>query len=214
MKKNFFVVDYEFTFYKKPIGRPNDFFSEIIEIGAVTLDSESLELSKGFQDFVYPKFFPKQAKDAYEFCMIKESDIEKAISFNEMIDEMLTEYIPGKTWFVTWGDADYNVVNEGCIRHEIENPVLKSDCLDLAHAYKLMNGDDYTTSLHNASIEMDVEGDGLWHTAYDDAKNTALILKEMMLDGWTIQEYEEEKEEEQQEKEERHRIREEKRLHH
>mgnify|MGYP003415235282 CR=1 FL=1 len=30
---DYLVVDFEFTFYKKPIGRPRTFFSEIIEIG-------------------------------------------------------------------------------------------------------------------------------------------------------------------------------------
>ena len=33
----FIVVDFEFTYYNKPVGRPNGFFPEIIEIGAVKI---------------------------------------------------------------------------------------------------------------------------------------------------------------------------------
>ena len=33
--KDFLLVDFEFTTYTKPVGRPRGFFSEIIEIGAV-----------------------------------------------------------------------------------------------------------------------------------------------------------------------------------
>ena len=40
---DYLVVDFEFTFYKKPIGRPRTFFSEIIEIGAVKFIGDSLK---------------------------------------------------------------------------------------------------------------------------------------------------------------------------
>ena len=40
--KKFLVVDFEFTTYERPVGRPRGFFSEIIEIGAVKLDGEPL----------------------------------------------------------------------------------------------------------------------------------------------------------------------------
>ena len=40
--KKFLVVDFEFTTYERPVGRPRGFFSEIIEIGAVKLAGEPL----------------------------------------------------------------------------------------------------------------------------------------------------------------------------
>ena len=38
---NFFVIDFEFTFYKRPVGRPRGFFNEIIEAGAVLLEQKA-----------------------------------------------------------------------------------------------------------------------------------------------------------------------------
>ena len=40
--KKFLVVDFEFTTYDRPVGRPSNYFSEIIEIGAVLLNGDTL----------------------------------------------------------------------------------------------------------------------------------------------------------------------------
>ena len=78
---NYLVVDFEFTFYKRPVGRPRAFFAEIIEIGAVKLDENLNECGK-LQNFVKPHFFPKHAKDAMDFCMITDADMKKAITMH------------------------------------------------------------------------------------------------------------------------------------
>ena len=49
---DYLVVDFEFTFYKKSVGRPRTFFSEIIEIGAVIMKNGK-EVDR-FQTFVDP----------------------------------------------------------------------------------------------------------------------------------------------------------------
>ena len=76
--RDYLVVDFEFTTYTKPVGRPRGFFSEIIEIGAVLLKGEALEQAAKIQDFVKPHFYPKQAKDSMDFCMITEKEIGRA----------------------------------------------------------------------------------------------------------------------------------------
>ena len=58
MRGDFLVIDLEFTLYTKPTGRPRAFFSEIIEIGAVRIDSGTREVTGSIQDFVKPQFFP------------------------------------------------------------------------------------------------------------------------------------------------------------
>ena len=79
--KKFLVVDFEFTTYERPVGRPRGFFSEIIEIGAVKLDGEPLTDCGRIQSFVKPHFYPKQAKDSMDFCMITAKDMQQAIEF-------------------------------------------------------------------------------------------------------------------------------------
>ena len=185
---NYLVVDFEFTFYKRPVGRPRAFFAEIIEIGAVKLDENLNECGK-LQNFVKPHFFPKHAKDAMDFCMITDADMKKAITFPAMLEKMSAMYEAGNTLFVAWGDSDYKVLDEGCSRHKLENPVLQADYLDLAEAYKLWHGEENTPGLKTAITEMEVTADGLAHTAFDDAYNTGKVLAKMLEKGWTYEAY-------------------------
>ena len=75
------------------------------------------------------------------------------------------------------------------MRYKIENSIKFEDYLDLAEAYKLMKGDNYTTGLKAATEEQNVDTAGLWHTAFDDANNTGKLLKKLVEDGWTPESY-------------------------
>lgn len=158
--KDFLLVDFEFTTYTKPVGRPRGFFSEIIEIGAVRLKGEDFAEAGKIQNFVKPHFYPKQAKDSMDFCMITEKDMKKAIEYPEMVAKLAEIYEAGQTYFVAWGTEDYKVLNTGCERHKIENPVQYEDYLDLAEAYKLWKGDELTTGLKRATEEQEVDTAG------------------------------------------------------
>lgn len=186
---DFFVADFEFTQYTKAVGRPRGFFSEIIEIGAVKIDGSTKETVGHIQNFVKPHFYPNHAKEGMAFCMITEQDMKTAIEFSEMLEKIRSYYVPHKTYFVAWGNADYHVVEEGCKRHNLPNPVLAEDYLDLAAAYKRMNGDTLTTGLRKAAGEQNIETGGLWHTAYDDAANAGKLLVKMLADNWKPEDY-------------------------
>lgn len=185
---NFLIVDFEFTMYRKRVGRPNGFFPEIIEIGAVKYDAAGNELAR-CQNFVKPHFYPKQAKEGMQFCMITEKDMKSAIEFPEMLKGLADMYEAGNTLFVTWGEEDYKVLNQGCNRHKLENPIMIADCLDLALAYRLYKGDDLTTGLKKATEELEVGGEGLWHTAFDDAVNTGRVLFKLIEKGWNVDDF-------------------------
>ena len=189
MDRDFFVVDFEFTQYTKPVGKPRAFFPEIIEIGAVRIDGVTYETTGHIQDFVKPHFFPKQAAESMEFSMITASDMENAIDFRDMLAQLDSLYTPGKTYFVSWGDADYSVIGQNCERHMLQNPILPEDYLDLAAAYKKWKGDKNTTGLRKAAEELSVDADGYWHTAYDDAVNTGKVLLKLIAGGWTPEQY-------------------------
>ena len=189
MEKDFFVVDFEFTQYTKPIGKPRAFFSEIIEIGAVRIDGETYEITGYIEDFVKPHFFPKHATESMEFCMITASDMENAIDFSDMIKQIESLYTPGKTYFVAWGDADYKVIKQSCERHMLPNPISQEDCLDLAKACKMIRGERKTPGLHMIVEEMNLSNEGFGHTAYDDAVNTGKVLLKLIADGWKPEHY-------------------------
>ena len=189
MSRDYFVVDLEFTQYTKVVGRPRGFFPEIIEIGAVKIDGATTETLGHFQHFVKPHFYPKHAKEGMAFCMITEEDMKTAIDFPDMLEMIRSLYVPNETYFVVWGNADFPVIEEGCNRHKLANPILAEDCLDLAAAYKLLKGNTYTTGLRKATEEQNVQTGGLWHTAFDDAANTGKLLVKMLAEGWNPEGY-------------------------
>ena len=159
----YFVIDFEFTFYKRPVGRPSGFFNEIIEAGAVLMDSAGTEIGS-MHSFVKPHFYPRHAKDAFDFCMITEKEMKNAIEFPEMVNQISNLYVPGESYFVTWGDDDFKVLETGCKRHGIDNPICVDDCLDLAMAYKLWKGDDFTSSLKAAAEGLEADYNAIYRT--------------------------------------------------
>jgi len=180
MKKDYLVIDFEFTQYRRPVGRPRGFFSEIIEIGALKLDKETLEATEKIEEFVKPHFYPKQAIESMEFCSITPSDMKKAVSFIEMIEKLSQIYVPHETWFVAWGKEDYKVLDTACSRHNIQNPILQEDYLDLAEVVKQIKGLAQTPGLVKTAIEMDVNEEGHWHAAYEDAVKASKILIKLL----------------------------------
>lgn len=189
MTKDYVVVDFEFTQYTKPVGRPRGFFSEIIEIGAVKINGETLDVVGQISNYVAPHFYPKQADEGMAFSMISHKDLQTAIAFNDMLEHIRTLYIPHQTYFVAWGNADYNVLDEGCRRHGLENPVLFEDYLDMAAWYKWEMGDSYTTGLRTAVEEQGLDSDMFWHTASQDAANTGALLVKLLRDGWSVDDF-------------------------
>jgi len=189
MKKDFYVVDFEFTQGGPRKGRPVGFFHEIVELGAVKIDGETLEVTEQDHRFVKPHFYPGKLKEIAEFCMITEKEMQAAITFPEMIECIKKLYIPGMTYFVAWGSDDYRVLNKGCERHGIENPVLYDDYLDFAEWYKWEMDDPQTTGLKRATEEQCIDTGILWHTAFDDAANTGKLLVTLLKDGWDPEDF-------------------------
>lgn len=186
--KNFLVADFEFTVYTKPTGKPRGFFSEILEYGWVLLNAESKELSAQGQSFVKPKFFPKQAKEGQQFSMITEADLASGIEYPEMVAALNKVYDAANTYFVAWGDADWHVIKEACVRHHVDNPLVIDSYVDLSREYQTFYNLNYRPSLKNALEEQQIKLDGLWHTALDDALNTAKLVAHMLDAGWQCQE--------------------------
>jgi sporulation inhibitor KapD len=194
MARNYLLVDYEFTTYTRRIGRPRAYFSEIIEVGAVLFSGEDFRELGRLQNFVNPRFYPKQAKDSLLFCMITDMDMKKAIEYEEMLKRLARLYVPEETYFVAWGDSDYHVMDTACKRYKLDNPFLLEDYLDLGDAYRLYFNKDNNVGLRAAAEEQQVNASGLWHTAFDDAFNTGKVLKSLLEQGWTPELYFEQKE--------------------
>jgi sporulation inhibitor KapD len=184
LNREYIVVDFEFTTYTKPVGRPRAFFSEIIEVGAVVVVPPEGIFAATFQGFVQPRFFPRIAENAAEFSMISKADLDAGMQFDAMVTKLSQTYRPGQTYLVGWGDADWTVLDTACFRYNVRNPFHFNDYLNLAEEYRQYFGKDKTPSLKNALEEQAITMEGFWHMALNDATHTAKLMVKMVSLGW------------------------------
>ena len=185
MRSRYMVLDFEFTTYgDKAYGKPRAFFHEIIEIGAVLLDVTSSSIEPVYQSFIRPIFYPKLTNECSRLTQINQQDVDHGVELAEALQKMEQAYVPGKTYWVGYGDADHDVLAQVCIKYKIPNPFPSEDYIDLASQFKLFYAKERRLSLKNAVREVGLELDGIEHTAMDDAKNAAQLLLKMIQDGW------------------------------
>ena len=182
--KNFLIADFEFTTFDTPFGRPRGFFPEIIEAGAVLLSADLSDMQKVYQTFVKPRLFPKLSDACKNIAMLTQEDINQGIDWAEAMQKLAEYYTAGQTWLVAWGDADWEVIQNNCSKYKLECPFLAEDYLDLALAYRQYYAKDRTLSLQHAIAEQNIEREGHYHLALDDAFNTGLLLRRMRESGW------------------------------
>jgi 3'-5' exoribonuclease 1 len=177
--KRFVIFDLEATCFEdsrtddiKPFG----FDNEIIEIGAVMLDSEGNEISR-FQSFAKPKLYPTLSNFCKELTTIKQEDVDSA----EPLADVLINFInwcDGAT-LVSWGFYDKTQLSKDLIKNDLE--YLLDDIEDhksLKHLYASWN--NLPRKGVGVSRALKIEGlkfVGTPHRGIDDAINIANIFR-------------------------------------
>ena len=182
--KSYLVVDFEFTTYSGTYGRPRAFFPEIIEVGAVLMEPPEYRLDRTYQAFIKPRFFPRLTEACKNIAIVKQSDIDNGIPAEEMLGVLAKMCVPGATYFVSWGEADREVLAEVCRRYGLNYPFAADAHVDLSQEYRAFYKHPRRISLQHALEERSIERLGFSHLALDDAKNTGQILLRMLADGW------------------------------
>ncbi|MDR3562220.1 MAG: exonuclease domain-containing protein [Negativicutes bacterium] len=182
--REFLVVDFEFTTFDRPVGRPRAFFSEILECGAVLAQPPDFLPQEKFQTFVQPRFFPKLAGDSQQFAMITQADLDGGMAFEDMVTKLAGFYRSGVTFIAAWGDADWEVLDTACSRYKVINPFRFEDYVDIAKEYRTLYRHERTPSLKFALEEQSLQPDGFLHTALEDARGTAKLITLMLAAGW------------------------------
>ena len=165
--KKFLVVDFEFTTYERPVGRPRGFFSEIIEIGAVKV--EDGKITDKFSTFVNPKrpipFRITELTSITDEMVIGSPDIETILP--QFID-----FIGDAVLVAHNASFDVGFIEQNCKRQKIETDFTYVDTVALARVllpalnrFKL----DTVAKALNISLENH-------HRAVDDAGCTAEIF--------------------------------------
>ncbi|MDR6999597.1 3'-5' exonuclease KapD [Neobacillus niacini] len=172
-KRHCLFIDFEFTMQERNV-RMKEFYPEIIEVGIVSVLED--QIIDQFSSYVTPLKFPTLSERCKSFLHISQEQVNKGITFFELIRKM-EEFNKGyDLTIVTWGNMDMKVLRHNCLAARIPFPFHAAE-LDLSMEYKRFFGDQNQTGLWKAVQEYGKEGTGRHHRALDDALTTYNIFK-------------------------------------
>lgn len=174
---NYIVFDLEWN--QCPYGKSavsNKIPFEIIEIGAVKLDDNKQKIDK-FQVYVKPKVYKKMHFHAGKVTGLSIEDLDCGLPFKEAADKFL-EWCGEDYSFCSWGEQDLtefqrNLKYYGML-DRLKGPMLYEN-IQLQYAmYK--DEPDLMRSLEYAASDMNIQIEGDFHRALDDAECAAMVF--------------------------------------
>lgn len=181
---NLLIVDFEFSVFTSH-GRPRFFFPEIIEVGAVVIKPPYQEQELPYQSFVKPRCFPKITRECTDITLIKQQDVDGGADLTDVIQSLLKRY-DDHTWFASWGTADRDTLRINCERYGLNYPFTYENYIDLSEAYMSFYDFPNRQSVKKALDQRNITPQGISHAALDDAVNEALIVQQMLAEGWKM----------------------------
>ena len=150
---------------------------EIIEIGAVLLDSKNLQIKDEYQSFIQPILHPRLTTFCMSLTSISQQDIDTAASFANAIQDFQAWFYPyGSFLFCSWGDYDKNQFAQDCRLHNVGYP-FPSGHLNLKKEFSLAIGSRKKLGMTEALKKLGLELKGTHHRGIDDARNIARIVQ-------------------------------------
>ena len=174
------VLDLEATCW---LGAPPNNVQEIIEVGAVLVDSYGAELGS-FNKFVKPKVNPRLSAYCQELTSITQEKVDRANGFTTVIEHFQDwgQMFQSDYQLVHWGPADVVMLRNDCRLHDLEEEWLEPH-FDLKKQYSKLKKLKKPAGLKRALSMEGLEFTGTQHRAIDDAWNTARIFLKH-LDEW------------------------------
>jgi sporulation inhibitor KapD len=173
-KRQYLFIDFEFTMAEKK-NRMKDFYPEIIEAGIVAVIDD--QIIEQFSSFVAPLKFPILSERCKSFLHISQKQVDKGISFFELIRKFEDYNKQYENVIVTWGNMDMKVLRQNCLQAGVPFPIKVASEIDLSMEYKRFFGDQNQTGLWKAVQQYGKEGTGKHHRALDDALTTYNIFR-------------------------------------
>ena len=180
---NYIILDNEWnTTYRKINGKC---FNELIEIGAVKLDSELNEISR-FSVLIRSTFTKKLSSRFQRLTNITTEEMkQKGMTFSEAVS-LYTEWAGDDAVTLTWSNSDLYVLLENFrLRYGVDNIPFIGKYIDLqkyAQNEMILKGSKITSqiSVANAAIALGIPIDGIGlHRALDDSLLCAEIMRKV-----------------------------------
>lgn len=154
--------------------------NEIIEIGAVLLDGESLQVKNSFQSFIRPRYFPILSDFCKELTSITEQDISGApdlfstlMVFTDAFGLNGNETDP---IFCSWGMYDKKQLQRDCSRCNVPYPFAEDNHVNLKQVIsKALNKKHLGMAKALNVLGLDLKG--THHRGIYDAYNICRIVQ-------------------------------------
>ncbi|HLO88425.1 MAG TPA: 3'-5' exonuclease [Nostocaceae cyanobacterium] len=177
MPKYFLVIDLEATCCNQKTIPPEEM--EMIEIGAVMLNSQTWEIEAEFQQFIQPVRHPKLTDFCTELTSITQQDVVTAPLFPNAIakfqawKDAFSDHV-----FCSWGKYDKEQFQQDCRYHQIPYP-FDHQHINIKEEFSAYLGVKRRYGMARALEILGLELIGTHHRGIDDARNIAAIYRHM-----------------------------------
>jgi len=149
--------------------------TEIIEIGAVLVDANSLHIVDELQTFVKPVVHPVLTAFCTQLTSITQSQVAKAPTFPLAVERLRAFIGETSAKFCSWGDYDKNQFAREAERNQVTLPFTRGH-LNLKQAFSERLGEARRYGLGQALRRVGLRFEGTAHRGIDDARNIARLL--------------------------------------
>lgn len=176
------IIDLESTCYERGTEPPN-FYSEIIEVGAVLLDPSTQRNDWEFDAIVRPQISPQLSPFCTRLTTITQEQVDGGVPLKAALESLSEKLGDAPYLFGSWGFYDKNQFQKNCERYGIPYPFGPKH-VSLKHEFAQFTKRKpmgMTGALHVLKIPLE----GTHHRGLDDARNIAKIAAWMVKQGWT-----------------------------
>lgn len=149
---------------------------EIIEIGAVMVETASLRVVDEFQSFVRPVRHPQLTAFCTQLTTITQAQVDAAPGFAEVAAALKAwrAGYPDLIWG-SWGDYDRNQLQQDCDFHRVADPV-GAPHRNIKRLFAQREGSGRKFGLDGGVRRARLAFAGTHHRGIDDARNIARLL--------------------------------------
>ena len=186
---NYIILDLEWN--QSPDGKEHENRKlpfEIVEIGAVKLDSELKEIDR-YHSIIAPVVYKSLHHVTKEIIKFTMDELKKGKPFKEAATEFFKWCEDGGEYiFGIWGSMDLTELQRNCKYHNVEyNFPYPFVFYDIQKLYSKCYSDGKSRiALETAVTEQNMTKDIEFHSAYDDAVYTARIFQHMDFNKFKI----------------------------
>ena len=147
---------------------------EIIEIGAVMMESSRGPVRGEFGAFVKPVASPQLSEFCTRLTSIRQEYVEQAEYFWTVFPQFVSWIGEEPFRLCSWGAYDLNQFRTDCARHNMEFPASFSNHINLKKEFSRQKSVK-PTGMRGALAMLNIPLEGTHHRGIDDARNIARI---------------------------------------